>query len=122
MTRKALHFAILAGLATGLAATAAAPAHAEFEQRERWYNDELPPVHRYPVYRRHYAPPVYYAPVVLPEHAVRANLRQAGFHTIGGLFFDGTYYRGRARDGWGRPVFIVASAQTGSPVEVRPIR
>jgi hypothetical protein len=96
---------------------AAAPALADGgrDRDWRWRRYPAPPAIAAP------ARPVY-APVVLPERVVHRHLREQGFRRIDDLRFDGRHYLARANDRWGRRVLVVASAETGYAVQVRPLR
>jgi hypothetical protein len=113
MTRN-IRPAILS-LSLCLAGLGAAPALADGWERDwRWRHYPAPPAVVVP------ARPVY-APAVLPERVVHRHLREQGFRRIDDLHFDGRHYLARASDRWGRRVLVVASAQTGYALQVRPL-
>jgi len=100
-----------------LAGLSAAPALADGWYRDRdWRGPHYAP-------RVIVTPPprVAYLPAVLPEPVVHRHLREQGFRRIDDLHFDGRHYVARASDRWGRRVLVVASAQTGYAVQVRPL-
>lgn len=55
----------------------------------------------------------------LSEDQVRWRLRHQGFHRIHDIDRERGRYTARARDGYGRPVFVVVSARTGEVLHVR---
>jgi hypothetical protein len=56
---------------------------------------------------------------ILSEDQVRWRLRNQGFHRIHDIDRNHGRYTARARDGHGRPVFVVVSARTGEVLSVR---
>jgi len=75
--------------------------------------------HRGSRYEQRYAPPVAYRHGILSERQVAWRLRHQGYHRVHDVDLRRGHYTARARDGYGRPVFLVVSARSGAVLRAR---
>lgn len=91
-------------------AAAATPAladagHDRWNDRRAWHYD--------------HAPPVAYRVAILNERQIVWRLHRQGYQRIHDVDLRRGHYTARARDYYGRPVFLVVSAHTGEVLRAR---
>ncbi len=66
-----------------------------------------------------HAPPVAFRAAILNQHQIVRRLHRQGYQRIHDVDLRRGHYTARARDYYGRPVFLVVSAHTGEVLRAR---